>query len=309
MRRSGLAHLLAVSGLHIAAVVGAAMLLTLKLLALSQRMALRWNLILVAAGVGALVGIGYTLLTGMQVPTIRSCIAALLVLTGIVLGRDAISLRLIAVGALLVLLVRPETIAGPSFQFSFAAVTAIVALHSTQWARRRFQRRDDGALTRFGKGAVRAVPHRPCSRDRADPFALYHFHKAGLYSVAANLIAIPLTTFVIMPAEAAALLLDLIGLGAPLWLLTGAALDVLLWVAHTVGNARGAVATLPTMPPMAFAAMVAGGLWMCLWTSWVRLSGWCRSSPEGPRRHWRQSPTSWSPATAVTWRWSPAGGR
>ena len=61
----------------------------------------------------------------------RSCVAALLVLAGIALGRDAISMRLVAVGALVVLLFRPEALAGASFQMSFAAVTAIVALHST----------------------------------------------------------------------------------------------------------------------------------------------------------------------------------
>src|SRR5687767_7459311 len=120
------------------------MLLTLKLLALSERLALRFNLILVAAGVGALVGIAYTLLTGAQVPTVRSCVAALLVLAGIALGRDAISIRLVAVGALLVLVFRPEALAGASFQMSFAAVTAIIALHSTSWGRRLFQRRDEG---------------------------------------------------------------------------------------------------------------------------------------------------------------------
>ncbi|MDQ3144155.1 MAG: ComEC family competence protein, partial [Pseudomonadota bacterium] len=108
MRRSGLAHLLSVSGLHIAAAVGAAMLLSLRLLALSERLALRFNLVLVSAAIGAGAGVGYTLLTGMQVPTVRACIAALLVLGGIALGRDAISLRLVAVGALVVLLFRPE---------------------------------------------------------------------------------------------------------------------------------------------------------------------------------------------------------
>ena len=96
MRRSGLTHLLSVSGLHIAAVVAFAMLLSLKLLALSERLALRFNLVLVSAGVGAVAGIGYTLLTGAQVPTVRSCVAALLVLAGIALGREAISLRLVA---------------------------------------------------------------------------------------------------------------------------------------------------------------------------------------------------------------------
>lgn len=135
MRRSGLATL-SVSGLHIAAVIGAAMLLTLKLLALSERLALRFDLVLVSAGVGALAGIAYTLLAGAQVPTVRSCIAALLVLLGTALGRDSISLRLVAVGALVVLLSRPEALAVPSFQFSFAAVTAIIALHSSSLGQR-----------------------------------------------------------------------------------------------------------------------------------------------------------------------------
>ena len=82
MRRSGLTHLLSVSGLHIAAVVAAAMFLTLKLLALSRTLALRLNLVMVAAGAAAAAGIGYTLLTGAQVPTVRSCVAALLILAG-----------------------------------------------------------------------------------------------------------------------------------------------------------------------------------------------------------------------------------
>ena len=129
------------------------MLLSLKLLALSERLALRFNLVLVAAAVAAAAGVAYTLLTGAQVPTVRSCIAALLVLAGIALGRDAISMRLVAVGALVVLLFRPEALAGASFQMSFAAVTAIVALHSTGWARRLFQRREEGFPARFGRGA------------------------------------------------------------------------------------------------------------------------------------------------------------
>ena len=149
MRRSGLAHLLSVSGLHIAAVVGAAMLLALKLLALSERLALRFNLVLVAAGAGALAGVAYTLLTGMQVPTVRACIAALLVLGGIALGRDAISLRLVAVGALAVLLFRPEALAGASFQMSFAAVTAIIALHNWTPVRNLLGPRERGGPVAF----------------------------------------------------------------------------------------------------------------------------------------------------------------
>ncbi|MCF2513960.1 ComEC family competence protein [Sphingomonas sp. G124] len=273
MRRSGLAHLLSVSGLHIAAVVGAAMLLALRLLALSERLALRFNLVLVAAGVGAIAGIAYTLLTGMQVPTVRSCIAALLVLGGIALGRDAISLRLVAVGALLVLLFRPEAMAGASFQMSFAAVTAIIVLH--QWAsvRHWLSPREEGWPLRVVRGLVGLLLSGLVVEVALMPFALYHFHRAGLYGVAANLVAIPLTTFVIMPLEAAALLLDSVGFGGPIWVAVGWTIDALLGLARHIGSAEGSVAMLPTMPRWAFASMIGGGLWLCLWTSRIRRWG------------------------------------
>jgi competence protein ComEC len=273
MRRSGLAHLLSVSGLHIAAVVGAAMLLSLKLLALSERLALRFNLVLVAAGFGALAGVAYTLLTGMQVPTVRSCIAALLVLGGIALGRDAISLRLVAVGALAVLLIKPEALAGASFQMSFAAVTAIIALHQWQPVRQWLAPRDEIMPMRFLRGLFGLLLTGLVVEIALIPFALYHFHKAGLYGVVANMVAIPLTTFVIMPLEALALILDAVGLGAPLWVATGWAIDLILALAHRIGSAKGAVAMLPTMPQWAFSLMLLGGLWVCLWTGRVRAWG------------------------------------
>ena len=273
MRASGLTHLLSVSGLHIAAVVAAAMLLSLKLLALSERLALRFNLVLVSAAVAAAAGIGYTLLTGAQVPTVRSCVAAVLILLGIALGRDAMSIRLVAVGALVVLLFRPESLAGASFQMSFAAVTVIVAIHSTAWSRRLFQRRDEGPFKRVGRSLAAIVVTGLAVEFALIPFALFHFHRAGLYGVGANVIAIPLTTFVIMPLEGGALLLDSVGVGQPFWWLTGKAIGGLLWLAHSVAASPGAIAMMPSMPPWAFGAMVAGGLWLCLWSNRLRLLG------------------------------------
>ena len=272
MRRSGLAHLLSVGGLHITAAVGLAMLLTLKLLALSERLALRFNLVLVAAGAGALAGIAYTILTGSQVPMLRSCIAALIVLVGIAMGREAISLRMLAVAALIILAVRPEAVTGPSFQLSFAAVGAIIALHSTRWARRTFMRRDDSILWRIGRGIFNLLVTGLVVELAVMPFALFHFHKAGIYGVLANIIAIPLTTFIILPLEFGALVLDSVGLGAPLWWLTEQALIFLLWLAYTVAAATR-MATVGDMPVWALAAIVLGGLWLGLWTSRPRLLG------------------------------------
>jgi len=273
MRRSGLAHLLSVSGLHVSAVTAAAMLLVMRLLALSPWLALRWRLPLVAAGAGAAAAIGYTLLTGAEVPTIRSCAAALLVLLALSLGREAITLRLVAAGAFFVLLLWPEALAGPSFQLSFAAVTAIVALHEHRRVRGWFARREEGRGRRLARNLGSLLLTGLVVELALMPIGLFHFHKAGVYGALANIVAIPLTTFVIMPLEGLALLFDVAGLGAPLWWLTGKALGLLLWLAHTTASAPGAVAALPAMPGGAFGLMAAGGLWMALWRSPVRWAG------------------------------------
>ena len=272
MRRAGLAHLLSVSGLHITAAVAATMLIVLRLLALSPWLALRVRLPLVAAVAGAAAAIGYTLLTGSQVPTIRSCVAALLVLAALAMGREAMTLRLVAAGAVLVMLVLPESLAGPSFQLSFAAITAIMAFHEHPAIASLFGPHEEGRGRRLMRGAGSLLLTGLLVEAALMPIAVYHFHKAGLYGAFANIVAIPLTTFVVMPLEALALLLDTVGIGAPLWWLVQQSLDVLLWLAHAVADAPGAVRSLPAMPAGAFALMVMGGVWIALWrTRWRRL--------------------------------------
>jgi competence protein ComEC len=213
------------------------------------------------------------LLTGAQVPTVRSCVASLLILAGIALGRDALSMRLIAVGALIVLVFRPEVLAGASFQMSFAAVTAIVALHSTRWARHLLQRRDEGLIARAVRSLIGIIATGLVVEIALAPLALYHFHRSGLYGVFANIVAIPLTTFVIMPSEAAALAFDAIGWGKPFWWICSLSLHALLRVAHEVAATSGAVVLTPSMPGWALGLMVAGGIWICLWSTRLRLLG------------------------------------
>lgn len=273
MRRSGLAHLLAISGLHVTAVIGVTMLLMLKLLALSPKLALHAPLILIAAGGGAAAGLGYTLFTGAEVPTVRACVAAMLVLVGVALGRDAITLRLVATGALVVLLFWPETLVGPSFQLSFAAVTAIIALHEHPRAKKLLSRRDEPWGKKMGRFALGLLLTGLVVEIALMPIALFHFNKAGLYGALANIVAIPLTTFVIIPLEALALFLDLFGLGAPVWWLVGGTLGMLLSLAHGVSETPGAVALLPAMPTGAYAMMIGGGLWFCLWKTQWRFAG------------------------------------
>lgn len=273
MRDSGLTHLLSISGVHVSAVVAAGYFLAIKLLALSPWLALRVRLPVVAAGVGALAGVGYTLLTGAEVPTIRSCVGAVLVLGALALGREPLSMRLVAVAAAFVLTLWPESLAGPSFQMSFAAVIAIAALHGAEPVRALLHRRDEGPLAKLGRGALALLLTGLVIEIALMPIVLFHFHRAGLYGAFANVLAIPLVTFVSMPLIALALLLDLAGLGGPVWWLAGKSLDLMLWIAHVAARQPGAVKLMPQMGWGTFALFVAGGFWLALWRGRARIWG------------------------------------
>lgn len=273
MRDSGLAHLLSVSGLHVSAVTGAAYLIAMKVLALFPWFALRLRLPLLAASAAAVTGIGYTVLTGSEVPTVRSCIGTLLVLAALALGRDALSLRMVAVAAIVVLVFWPEAVVGPSFQMSFGAVIAIVALHSSEPIRRFLAPREESIARRTARHLTMLLITGLAIELALMPIGLFHFHRAGLYGALANVIAIPLTTIVTMPLLAFALILDLAGAGGPAWMLTGWSIDAVLAIAHWVASRPGAVTIMPAMGTGAVLLFIAGGLWLALWRGAVRFAG------------------------------------
>lgn len=273
MRDAGLTHLLSISGLHVSAVIAAAYFLALKLLALWPWLALRVRLPVVAAAVGALAGVGYTLLTGAEVPTVRSCAAAVLVLIALALGREPLTFRLLAVAAGFVLLLWPESVAGPSFQMSFAAVLAIVALHNSAPARAFLAPREEAWFMRPLRGGAMLLVTGLVIEIALMPIVLFHFHRAGLYGALANMFGIPLVTFISMPLIAIALVADIAGLGGPVWWLVGKSLDLLLWIAHFTASRPGAVKLAPHMGSFAFFLFVGGGLWLALWSGRARFWG------------------------------------
>lgn len=273
MRDSGLTHLLSISGLHVSAVIAAAYFLAIKLLALWPWLALRVRLPLAAAMVGALAGIGYTLLTGAEVPTVRSCVGAVLVLIALALGREPLSLRMVAVAAIVVLALWPESLVGPSFQMSFAAVIAIVSLHNAEWVKRFLAPREESAFARTARRVAMLFATGLLIEFALMPIVLFHFHRAGVYGAFANVVAIPLVTFVTMPLLALALLLDLVGAGAPVWWAAQLSLDALLGLAHFTAAQPGAVKLMPQMDLASVLTIVGGLLWLALWKGRARLWG------------------------------------
>jgi competence protein ComEC len=274
VRDSGLAHLLSISGLHMAVVVGGVIWLVRRLIGLWPWLALRLPVRTVALALGALAGLGYTLLAGGAVPTVRSLIAILIVLIGLMAGREAISLRLLAAAAFVILLLRPDVMMGPSFQMSFAAVAAIVALYESPAAKRMFgPDAQAGPLARLWRGFVALVVTGLVAEMVLAPIGLFHFQQTGIYGALANLLAIPLASFGIIPALVLGLAGDALGLGAMAYAPAGWMVEQLLRIAQFAAGLPGAVARLPVLPGLAFGLMIFGGLWVLLWRTPVRFLG------------------------------------
>ena len=150
---------------------------------------------------------------------------------------------------------------------------AIVALHSSEKVRAFLAPREQSWGSVFGRRALMLFATGFVIEVTLMPIVLFHFNRAGLYGAFANVVAIPLVTFISMPLIAVALLLDLLGIGSPVWWLARMSLHLLLGLAHFVSSLPGAVKMLPQMSVLTLMAIVAGGLWLALWRGRERWFG------------------------------------
>ncbi len=272
-RNSGLAHLLAVAGLHMGIVMGVAMGFSRLLLACSEHASLHWPCKQIAAIIALAVGGFYMALTGMHVPIERSFAMASLVLLGLLLGRRVLSLRGLAVAAAALLLLSPEQVVGVSFQMSFAAVLALISGYEAMrpWLRRLRGEGGFGAWLRTHLATLALTSL--LAGTAALPFAAYDFGRVQLYYVVANMVAVPITAALVMPAGLAALLLMPIGLEHLALVPMGWGIEAVLWIGRGVASWPAAVLAVPHIPLWGVSVAAAGIAWLGLWRSRLRLLG------------------------------------
>lgn len=272
MRDSGLAHLLAISGLHIGLVGGLLFFAMRFLMAVAERPALRWPAKKWAAAAALVGAFAYLLISGSTVPTQRAFLMLALVLLAVAIDRQPISMNLVAWAAGAILLVAPESLLSVSFQMSFAAVIALIAVYEAGAARLAGRRRDGPwprPLVYLGTVAISTL----VAGLATAPFAAYHFNRVALYSLLANLLAVPLTALWIMPCAVVAFLLMPLGLEAWPLAAMGWGIDALIGIARWIQALPGSASLVPAMPTAGFALIVAGGLWLCLWQRVWRFAG------------------------------------
>ena len=265
-RDAGLAHILVIAGLHMGMVATAAFFGLRAGLALVPAIALYHPTKKWAAGLALLVTFLYLLLSGATVPSRRAFCMTGLVLLGVLVDRLSLSARAIAYAALAVMLLTPESAAGPSFQMSFAAVAGLIAFYEAMRGKLSQWHSHAGVLRRIGLYVLGIAFTTVITTLATAPFTIYHFNRFPLYSVAANALAVPITGFWIMPWALVACLLMPFGCEALALKPMGWGIDAVAAIAHWVTSWPGAVLTVPSMPPSALILVSFGGLWLCIWT-------------------------------------------
>ena len=272
---SSLAHVLSISGYHMAVVAGIAFFFIRAGLALFPSLASR-HPIKKWAALGALVAAAfYLLLSGAEVATQRSFIMIAIVLMGVLLDRSTLTFRTLAVAAIGVLVFAPQAVIHPSFQMSFAATLALVAAY--QYGLPWRPDKDSSLGMRVALWGAREVSGLLLASLVAGlattPYAAYHFHRLAPYGALANLLAMPVVSALVMPMGILGLVAMPFGFDAPFWRLMSGGIDWMNGVALWVASLPGAVGRLHAFGTGPLLAGTGGILLICLLRTPLRWGG------------------------------------
>ena len=272
LRKSNLAHLLAISGLHMGLLTGFIFALVRYGFALIPFVALRFPTKKIAAVLALAAGLAYLGVSGANIATQRAFIMVSVMLVAVLLDRPAITLRAVALAAMIILALRPETVMGPGFQMSFAATSALVAtfdyLRRVGWWRTlqfgRF-RRFSPVLALIASSAIAGAATAPISA--------FYFNQIVKFGLLANLLSVPVMGLAVMPSAVVAGLLSVVGLEQPPLQAMQAGIGWILYVAHWIAGLEASVTPVKSAPGQVLALIAAGAIIFMLWQGHLRWVG------------------------------------
>ncbi|SFZ82063.1 competence protein ComEC [Devosia enhydra] len=271
MAASGLAHIYSISGLHLSIVAGGAFWLLRAGLALWPA-SVGWPIKKIAAVAGLLAASAYLMLAGgpANIPAFRSTLMLGLIFGAVLVGRRALTMRNVAIAAIVIILIDPPSIFRPSFQLSFAAVVALIGAYELP---RQPRERARGMPSRMA-GAIWATALTSLVAGLATLlFSAYHFQQTAPLGVVGNLMMLPVLTFVIMPFGVLSVLAMPLGLDPFLLPIMGWGIDRMLDIATLVTGWSVGLEQNPILAPAALVIGFAALGWFAFFPGWWRLAG------------------------------------
>lgn len=272
LRLSNLSHLISISGLHMGLLVGFVFAAVRYGLALVPPVALRLDTRKFAAIVALGAATFYLLLAGPNVATRRAFIMAAVMLLAVLADRRAISLRSVAIAALVVLFLEPESLVEPGFQMSFGATVALIVAFEP-WLRIHHR------VPKLLRPAAMLVLSSLAAGTATAPIAAAHFNRVAEYGLLANLVAVPLMGALVMPAGVIAAVLAPLGLAWMPLRVMGIGADLILRVGAWVAGLEGSVSAVPAPPEGVLPLLAMGGCVLLVGRRlWLRAAGLCAAA-------------------------------
>ncbi|WP_349967850.1 ComEC/Rec2 family competence protein [Wolbachia endosymbiont of Armadillidium arcangelii] len=257
IRDSGIAHLFAISGLHLSFVAGLFFIVFRNLFAISETLTLKYNTKKISAFLTILPTTFYLLITGMQISAQRAYIMVILVLVAIMIERKYRGLIAIAFAASVILIIEPEAILKPGFQMSFSAVLALVA--SYQINANKFLK------IKIIKYFVSIMISSVIASLATVPYTIYNFNYFSISGIITNLIAIPIVTLIIIPLGIIYVLLIPLGIEWIITPLIERPIESVLYITNAIANLQYLIIPIRTFPASSIIIITLGLLWLCLW--------------------------------------------
>lgn len=277
LARTGLAHILAISGLHMALVVGGALFLMRFILAVNPRVAITRPTKKIAAFVGLSVGIIYFSLSGGSVSATRAFVMVGIITLGVLLGARAFSIRNLAVAAFIIVLIKPDEVVKPGFQMSFAAALALITMMSLflkseqPWIESKHtssSKRLTLAVLKFFWGIAAASI---IAGAASGLFAAFHFYKIAPLGLFANLAAMPIFSLIVMPAGFLTLLFLPLGIEHYSLFIMDIGITWIVKIAYFFDGLSGHSGTVGTLKPGSFFGIAFIFVLMCVLKTRLRL--------------------------------------
>ncbi|MFZ1079564.1 MAG: ComEC/Rec2 family competence protein [Methylovirgula sp.] len=284
IREAGIFHIITIFGVQMTFVAGIFFVGLRWLLALSPTFALRYPIKKWAAGAAIVGAICYDVLTGSRVGTERALIMTSILLAAVLVDRQSLSMRNLALAAALVIAFQPEALLSASFQLSFAAVAALVAVYESRAAFATERRVADfgpapAAITKAWKERIALLRERLgygpaallfatfCATSATASFMAYNFHELSPYVLIGNPLTLLIIELFAVPGALLGTLLYPLGLDGFVWHYVGLGISFVLWAARLIGAMPGATIHLHAFAPWAIVFLALAVLSAVIWRS------------------------------------------
>jgi competence protein ComEC len=281
IRRAGIFHIITISGVQMTLVAGIFFVGFRRLLALSQTLALNYPIKKWAAALAMIGAILYDIGTGSRVGTERALVMTLIMLAAVLVDRPSLSMRNLALAALIIIAFEPEAVLGASFQLSFAAVAALIAVY--EWrgeylAKRRIDdRAPQGRWSALREGVAERLLHGPgaaifatlCATSATASFMANDFHELSPYVLIGNPLTLAIIEFFAVPCALVGAALYPLGLDGFIWRYLKMGIDLVTYLAGLIASAPGASLPVKAFVPWAILFLALAVLSLVLWRTWA----------------------------------------